>query len=179
MMRTLLLVGLLLVTIPAVANLKITIKQGVEGALPIAVIPFGTKGVSDLPQNVSRIVRHDLTRSGKFRTLPLKDMLEKPHRASEINYRNWRAVDVDNIVVGHIEKTPAGGYQVFFKLMDVYRRNQLEGYRITVNRTGLRAAAHRISDLIYEALIGEPGAFGTKIAYIAVSGSPPDRTFRL
>lgn len=178
-MRTLLFACLLVVAVPAFANLKITINRGVESALPIAVVPFKVEGGKDLPQKVSRIVSHDLEGSGMFKTLPVEDMLAQPHTTSNIDYRNWRAVDVGNVVVGHIKKTPAGGYQVYFQLADIYNQKQIAGYRITVNSTGLRTAAHRVSDLVYETLIGEPGAFSTKIAYISVSGSPPDRTFRL
>ena len=43
----------------------------------------------------------------------------------------------------------------------------------------MRAAAHRVADLVFERLTGIPGAFSTRIAYVSVEGTPPSRRYRL
>jgi len=51
--------------------------------------------------------------------------------------------------------------------------------RLPSSEKGLRATAHRISDLVFERLTGIRGAFSTRIAYVAVDGKPPAQRYRL
>ncbi|RMG33397.1 MAG: Tol-Pal system beta propeller repeat protein TolB [Gammaproteobacteria bacterium] len=168
MQRNLLIVLLiwLVPALPALA-LEIEITEGVEGALPIAVVPFAYRGEGTPPsQDVAAIVRADLARSGRFRTLPLKDMLARPSRPEEVDFRDWRALKQENLVIGEVLPNGPGGYRVRFRLFDVYRGAQITGIGLETTENDLRSTAHRIADLIYEALIGERGAFDTRIAYI-------------
>ncbi len=43
----------------------------------------------------------------------------------------------------------------------------------------LRAASHRVADILFEKLTGIRGAFSTRIAYISVEGQAPSRRFQL
>jgi TolB protein len=45
--------------------------------------------------------------------------------------------------------------------------------------SALRNAAHRVSDVVYEKILGIRGAFATRIAYVAVDGQPPAQTYQL
>jgi TolB protein len=149
----------------AQAAIQITITKGAQGALPIAIVPFGWAGPQALPTDVAQVVSGDLARSGRFKAFPRSDMLEKPTEAANINFGNWRAVGVDDVVIGRIQ--PAGsGYTIEFQLFDVYTNRQLLGYRLPVKAGALRAAAHRISNMIYRQLTGQRGAFGTQIAFV-------------
>ncbi len=160
----LLFVGLALT--PARA-LEIEITQGAEGALPIAVVPFPHTGGGAPPrQDVAAVITADLARSGRFRTLPLKDMLARPSRADQVDFRDWRALNMENLVIGEVADNGKGGYLVRFRLFDVFRGEQITGYSFPTTQHDLRSTAHRIADLIYEELIGQRGAFDTRIAYI-------------
>ncbi|MCG8489821.1 MAG: Tol-Pal system beta propeller repeat protein TolB [Chromatiales bacterium] len=148
------------------AELTIEITEGVEGALPIAVVPFGMQGGGLPAVDLAEVINADLQRSGRFKTIPRADMLSRPTSDREVEFKDWRALGVENLVVGQVESTGAGTYQVQFQLLDVYRGQQLTGYSIPTTASNLRSTAHRIADIIYENLLGIPGAFSTRVAYI-------------
>jgi len=156
----------MLASMDAAAILTIVITQGVKGALPIAIVPFGCDTASTQPpENVSGVITADLQRSGRFAPLADRDMISRPREASQINYGDWRKLGVDHLVIGRV--CPAGdGYEVRFQLFDVLRQVQLTGLTYRTDRNRLRRTAHEIADVIYETLLGEPGAFATRIAYV-------------
>ncbi len=149
------------------AALTIEITEGAEGALPMAVVPFGWSGPGAPPkEKIGAIVAADLARSGRFKPLPEGDMLAHPHSGAEVEFRDWKALGIDSLVVGQITPHGNGGYQVRFELFDVFRGEQLVGYSIPTTARQLRTTAHRIADIVYEKLTGQRGAFATRIAYI-------------
>jgi TolB protein len=115
---------------------------------------------------VGEIIAADLGRSGRFKPLPVNEMLARPSRGEEVDFRDWRALNVDNLVIGEISPNGPGGYLVKFYLYDVFRGEQVTGYGIPTTAGHLRATAHGIADVIYETLTGQPGAFATRIAYV-------------
>jgi len=167
--------------IRAEATLTIDITQGVEGALPIAIVPFVWEGKEALPVDVSGVIRADLQRSGRFAPVADEDLVDRPTVGSQINFQTWRVLTVDNLVVGKIVELKDDLYQVQFQLFDVYKGTQLAGYSIKSNAKSLRRTAHRISDIIYESLMGVRGAFDTQIAYITVieKGEARARLYKL
>ena len=56
---------------------------------------------------------------------------------------------------------------VEFRLWDVFAGEQMRGLRFDAPESQWRRIAHKIADVIYERLTGEPGYFDTRIAYIA------------
>ncbi len=151
----------------SVPALEIEITEGVEGALPIAIVPFAYRGSDNPPkQDVAAIVTADLARSGRFKPLPLADMLTRPSTPDAVDFRDWRVVNVENLVIGEIVPNGPRGFLVKFRLFDVFRGGQITGFSFPTTQNDLRSTAHRIADLIYEELIGERGAFDTRIAYI-------------
>jgi len=153
----------------AQAGLTIEITKGVEGALPIAVVPFGWQGPGAPPVDIAEVIDADLKRSGRFETRPreaINAMGAYPTRVEEVEFKDWRALDVEYLVVGQVHPRGTGGYEIRFQLLDVYRGDQPAGYTIPSIAPNLRGTAHRIADLIYEKLLGVPGAFATRIAYI-------------
>lgn len=177
-MRTLLritlslLVGVVLLALPLSApraTLEIEITGGVNAASPIAVVPFAWAGEGAPPVDVADVIGDDLTRSGRFKAITPKDMLEKPSEATAVNFTNWQVVKVNNLVIGRI-KAVGGGYSVEYQVFNVYTRQQIMGYSVATSAARLRYTAHFISDTIYQKLTGQRGAFTTRIAYVEVSG---------
>jgi TolB protein len=171
-----LLLPLLLLAGAAEARLTIEISEGIEGAMPIAVVPFA--GEASYNDHIAQIVSADLARSGRFAPLPSDRLPARPHDGNGINFAAWRAAGVENLLVGRMQ--PAGdSLLVQFQLFDVLRGVQLTGYSIPTTAARLRRVAHQISDIVYEKLTGQRGAFNTHVAYITVEQRANERTFRL
>jgi TolB protein len=160
-----------LVSASAHAALTIEITQGVEGALPIAVVPFDTTKLPvKLPVDIAQIVSNDLNRSGIFETLDKKSLPAQPHYSAQVRYSRWRNANQEYLVVGRIFLKSSGQYDIQFQLLDVLKQKQILGYSLPVKKRNLRSSAHEISDLIYEKITGTPGAFNTRIAYVKSQG---------
>ena len=170
------------------ASLEIVITDGVDGARPIAIVPFKWKGQGTMPERLTEVVMDDLRRSGKFNPMSPSSMPQYPSTDAEINYAAWAKAGIDTIVVGSIEETSIDQYQITYEVIDVLRA-QVTGGQTQVLRDGVlanisdhvietrksvvsggdfRQYAHRISDVVYERLTGERGAFLTRIAYVIV-----------
>lgn len=149
------------------AVLTIEITQGIEGALPIAVVPFAWDGQTPPPQDIAQIVADDLARSGQFGPLPRTDLLATPQSGAEVRYANWKTSGVDHLVIGRLRAMGPDAYVVQFQLFDVFKETQLLGYSFPATTEQLRRVAHSISDIIYEKITGTPGAFNTRLAYVS------------
>jgi len=148
--------------------LEIRITQGVEGALPIAIVPFNWE--ADIPNrvHVSSVVAADLQGSGRFSPIPAEDLPSRPASFSDINFKDWRLLGVDNLVIGQVKKNHADQFTIEFRVIDVISATQLAGFRIPTKKKNLRLTAHYVSDLIFEAILKVKGAFATRIAYVTV-----------
>jgi TolB protein len=159
------------------AELTVEITQGVEGAIPIAIVPFSQ---SDPPgDNLGGIVAADLARSGRFNPLDDSRMTERPTAPEQVNFRTWQALGQDYLVIGRVLPGTTTQYEAEFFLYDAIKSGQLASYKIPFNTPEARRTAHRIADLIYKYLTGEAGAFATRVAYVTVSGGPRGRQYQL
>jgi TolB protein len=171
------LLTLLIVSGAARAELEITVTGGTEGALPIAIVPFAQG--DDVKLDVAEVIDNDLARSGRFRTLSRNDMLQKPTAPQQVDLSVWRTQGIDNVVIGQVARAESG-YMARFFLIDAVSGQQILGFDIPVKSLDqMRYAAHQIADLIYEKLLGLPGYFNTKIAYVSAMGLGYKRTFQL
>ncbi|MEO5343249.1 MAG: Tol-Pal system beta propeller repeat protein TolB [Gammaproteobacteria bacterium SHHR-1] len=154
--------------LPAWSNtLDITISGGTEAASPIAVVPFGWAGSGPAPDyNLGQIIAADLERSGRFRTLDPLDLIAQPQQPEQVEFRDWRALGMDHLVIGEVTGLGPEGYAVSMSLFDVYKSEQILSFQLNFGQRNQRAAAHHLADLIYEKLAGEPGAFNTRVAYV-------------
>ncbi|MDZ7749873.1 MAG: Tol-Pal system beta propeller repeat protein TolB [Halofilum sp. (in: g-proteobacteria)] len=178
-MRPLIALVLLGWSMQAAAVLQIEITEGATGARPIAVVPFGWSGPGQRPADLAGIVSSDLARSGQFAPIERRDMVSRPTAGEGINFGNWRTLGVDHVVVGSIDAASGGGYRVRFQLFDVVRQRQAAGYSFEARANAMRGLAHEISDVVYEEITGERGAFNTRIAFVSTEGSAGDRSYQL
>jgi TolB protein len=170
MPRIVSLLLLCLLSLPAQARLTIEITGGVEGAQPIAVVPFGQVEGAVPGVDIASVIAADLARTGRFKPMPTREMLMTPHRAEEVDFREWELLATNNLVIGEVSQAASGGYRVDYSLYDVFGGKKLLGSSLQSSEQGLRLTAHRIADAIYEKLTGDPGVFSTRIAYVTSTG---------
>ncbi len=157
------------VSLQAHAVLDIKITQGIEQSLPIAIVPFGWSQASSVaPIDLTSIISGDLQRSGRFNVMDENDLPQRPTEFDAINFADWRKLGMENILIGKLDLTNSGDYDISFRLIDIYRGKQIAGFSIPAKPDLLRRVAHQISDIIFEKLTGIPGAFDTRVAYITV-----------
>ncbi len=153
--------------------LEIVITRGSESALPIAVAPFPG----------STVVSNDLRLSGHFVPLAEEQMISRPTHRSEVNFTDWRLLEIPTLVVGRVVAGDSGREQLEIQLVDIYRKQLLAHYRFSLGdgtAKSIRQTAHAVSDLIYKQLTGVRGAFRTHIAYVSVeSDESGKRTYTL
>lgn len=163
----------------AAAELRIEIREGVDKAVPVAVVPFGWGGQGPVPADVAAVVAADLARSGRFAPLPRDDMLAKPVDGRDVDFDDWRILGTEIVIVGRLLPQGAEEFTIQFQVFDVLRGEQVLGYRQPARLRQLRAASHRVADLIYEELTGIRGVFGTQVAYVTVTGPADARNYQL
>ncbi len=152
---------------PARAALNIEITEGVDGALPIAVVPFDTSRIgSEFPVDLAEIVSSDLNRSGVLKAMERSELPATPHYSNQVQYSRWRNAGQDYLVVGRVLEKSPGEYTIEFQLLDVLKQKQLLGRSMPTRKRNLRSRAHQISDYIYEQITGTRGAFNTRIAFV-------------
>jgi len=144
---------------------NILVTTGADRAIPIAVVPFGWQSGSVLPDDMAEIIGNDLRNSGTFEPIPRQNMISLPSQASEIIYRDWKAIGAQYVLVGNI--VPAGGrLQVQFALFNVATEQQVATGSVGGGVDQLRDMAHHIADQSFEKLTGIKGAFSTRMLYV-------------
>jgi len=182
MLATLLLTLTLLASGPARAQLQIEIVDGVEGALPVAVVPFGFDNAELPPETpLHEVIAADLRRSGLFDPMEVSDMIERPGAPPEVNFGTWRLLKVDYVAMGRWVPGADGlSGEIQYHLVAVHSGRTLLSRAISAGPGVYRLRAHQIADDIYEELTGIPGAFASRIAYVKVSDAgTDDETFEL
>lgn len=159
------LLGLVMLVGSVQAADPLVISQGADRATPIAVVPFGWQGGSVLPEDMSQIIGNDLRNSGYFEPIPRQNMISLPAQASEVIYRDWKALGAQYLLVGNI--VPNGGrLQVQYALFNVNTEQQIMTGNVGGGTDQLRDMAHHIADQSFEKLTGVKGAFSTRLLYV-------------
>ncbi len=147
---------------PALAQFRVEVSGAGMTQIPFSIGSFRDNGL--ITEDIASIVRADLERSGQFR------FVQGPTSALDENSRPdmnaWRAANIDALVTGSVSKLGDGRFDVRFRAWDVVKGQELSSLSYPTLASGLRMAAHRISDQIYEKLTGEKGVFATRIAYV-------------
>jgi TolB protein len=129
--------------------------------------------------DVAQVIQHDLEGSGRFKALSRDRMPATPTRPDGVSPADWKSAGSDYVVVGRLSAIEGGQVAVDFDLLNTLTGQRVVGQRFIGTPTALRNAAHRVSDVVYEKILGIRGAFATRIAYVAVDGQPPAQKYQL
>lgn len=181
------LLSLLAIANPVYAALNLELTQGNKAALPIAVVPFLGQGTESStaqqnPNNVAMVINQDLENGGQFDTTPWSQIPKARIVKDGFDAAYWRRQGIDYVLRGQVisNNDPlSASYTVKYQLLSSYsspaasssggRKSSgqvLFSKSLHVKASQLRAAAHHISDLVYKTLLGYPGVFSTRIAYV-------------
>ena len=161
--------GLLLLSLAASswADLDtIIIDQGVDDPIRIAVVPFALSEDLDSADNLAKLIRFDLARSGQFDPVAPENMLSYPSTQDAVFFRDWRILETAYLVIGQAQTNALGQIQVSYQLFDVATQSQLQSVSFNIAREQWRDLGHKIADLVYTEVTGVRGAFSTKILYV-------------
>jgi TolB protein len=161
------------------AALEIEVTSGVRDPVPIAIVPFAPAAPADGGLDVAAVVQHDLEGSGRFRALPRERMPAAPTRAADVATPAWKSAGSDYVVVGRLTGLENGNVAAEFDLISTLTGSRLLTQRFAGPPSALRNAAHKVSDAVYQKILGVRGAFATRIAYVAAQGTAPAQTFQL
>jgi len=159
------LLGLALLAGAVQAADPLVVSTGSDRAIPIAVVPFGWQGGTVLPEDLATVIGNDLRNSGMYEPIPRQNMISQPSQASEVIFRDWKALGAQYVMVGSI--VPSGGrLQVQYALFNVATEQQVLTGSVAGSVDQLRDMAHYIADQSFEKLTGIKGAFSTKMLYV-------------
>src|SRR5260370_23478431 len=111
---TLAMIGLLTLCPRSWAELVVEVTKGQDDAIPIAIVPFNSPTEAAASFDVAQLVGDDLARSGRFKSMARRDMIETPHTGATIAFDDWRRLNNDYIVVGQDQPESADRYNILF-----------------------------------------------------------------
>ena len=124
---------------------------------------------------MAEIIGNDLRNSGTFEPIPAQNMISLPTQASEVIFRDWKALGAQFVMVGSI--VPTGGrLQVQFALFNVATEQQVMAGNVSGSVEQLRDMAHFVSDQAFEKLTGIKGAFSTRLLFVTAERFSVDNT---
>ena len=164
----------LFISVSANALLEINIVQKKESAFPIVIAPFEFVGSSN-NVDIAKIIRNNLNRSGQFNAMSTEALV-----TNQIDFNFWQEHKKDAVVFGKIEQVSSKVYNVYIYIYDVLTEKSLYQKKIRVHNSGFRRIAHFLSDKIYYVLLGQKGAFDTRLSYVTVTeNSNGGKTYKL
>ncbi len=161
-LKTLVLFAAFSVSATSWAQLSVEIGGSGTQQYPVAILGFTGAPAAD---QVTAIVRSDLSKTGLFRLLPTTQKLDA---AQAIDANAVRTLGADVAAWGTLNKT-ATGYDLKLRVQDVVRNVSLDSVSLGM-RQDVRFVGHQIADRIYEKITGNKGFFTTRLAYVTQLG---------
>ena len=146
------------------SELVLEITKGSDDPYSIALINF--KGSKNINNQISSVVINNLKRTGEFRILEDKQLLSSPVNQEDINFDEFRLLNVDFIVMGSTNQEDRNDLSVTYEIYSVNKRSKIRTSTVYGIPNRLRQLSHYISDGIYEEVTGMKGIASTRLLYV-------------
>jgi len=147
-----------------------SIKEGmplIHVAIPKFSVEDPSPEAKDAADILYKVISDDLKYSRVFSPLP-KNYYNyiKPLDPDKILFNDWESIQAKLLIVGQVSKQDDKTIQFEAKFYDVKSERFIRGKTYQAEKSILRLAAHKFSNLMMETY-GEPQIFTTKIAFIS------------
>ena len=129
-------------------------------------------GAGELAQKIPEIVTKNLQISGLFKVINPNSFVEAPGKCvdpDKVAYSDWSIIGAEGLVRGEI-RSNGNTVEVKFYLHDVLQKKTVVGKKYEASTQDFAKIAHRFSNEIIRFFTGEPGIFGTRLAYVSRVG---------
>jgi len=155
---------------PTIEGLQIEISKPGGKDLPLA-LPR-PKGNSASVDTLWKLVESDMQMSGYFRILNADGFLESKQagiKPGSFDYSDWKTSNATVLAKTRLDTLSTGQLEVTLYVYDVPGKDKLLGRSFKFEPQHLLQAGHKVSNLIIEAVTGEPGIFNTRFAAVSRS----------
>lgn len=165
-----LLVGVRAGSVSAQTDIHITKPNA---GFPVAVPQLCDAGSGgEAAMKISETISRDLQITGLFKVINPSAFVEAPGKCGDVErvqYSDWSVIGAEGLVKGEIRGGGAG-LEVKLYLHDVQQQRAVVGKRYEASQQDYQRVAHKFANEIVRFFTGEPGVFGTRIAYVSRVG---------
>lgn len=162
------------------ASLLFTSAAEAQAPMPVIAVPPLTTPSDKKVDNTttlgiawqaSQLIAQDLRTTGEMMAIApeQKDYYSYPEVTAP-TFSRWRSRGAKALLTGFVQARPDGRLAVGCYVYDVDKGRELGRIGFAVDADDWRRAAHKCSGLAYQSLMGAPGTFDTRIAYVAETG---------
>ena len=145
------------------SELILEITQGTEDPYRVAILKF--EGDEKVSNDIDKIIRNNLKRSGEFNLFANEDLLSLPTSETEVIFNDFKILNIDYLVIGKIVKDGIS-ISVVYDIFDINKGKKIRTSTVYGIPNKNRQLGHYVSDGIYEEITGMKGISSTKILYV-------------
>ena len=145
------------------SELILEITQGTEDPYRVAILKF--EGDQKVSNDIDKIIRNNLKRSGEFNLFANEDLLSLPTNETEVIFNDFKILNIDYLVIGKIVKDGIS-ISVVYNIFDINKGKKIRTSTVYGIPNKNRQLGHYVSDGIYEEITGMKGISSTKILYV-------------
>ena len=145
------------------SELILEITQGTEDPYRVGILKF--EGDQKVSNDIDKIIRNNLKRSGEFNLFTNEDLLSLPTDETEVIFNDFKILNIDYLVIGKIVKDGIS-ISVVYDIFDINKGKKIRTSTVYGIPNKNRQLGHYVSDGIYEEITGMKGISSTKILYV-------------
>jgi TolB protein len=145
------------------SELILEITQGTEDPYRVAILKF--EGDEKVSNDIDKIIRNNLKRSGEFNLFANEDLLSLPTSETEVIFNDFKILNIDYLVIGKILKDGIS-ISVVYDIFDINKGKKIRTSSVYGIPNKNRQLGHYVSDGIYEEITGMKVISSTKILYV-------------